>query len=219
MEAAEYELIYVVVNFGMGSKVLKIAKHNGISGGTIFLGMGTVKSRFLQFLELTDIRKEIVLMVSDKKYVETVIQSLDEEIKFKKPNHGIVFTMPLSIYVGLEENRRDYIYKSYGGEIMYNSIFTVVNRGKGEDVMEAATAVGARGGTIIKGRGTGINETSKLFHMDIEPEKEIVMILVETANTEKIVNSIRDQLEIDKDGNGIIFCQDVNRAYGINQLK
>ena len=34
----EYELICVVVNFGLGSRVLSMAKKNGITGGTIALG-------------------------------------------------------------------------------------------------------------------------------------------------------------------------------------
>lgn len=45
----EYELICVVVNFGLGSRVLSMAKKNGITGGTIALGRGTVSSRIAEF--------------------------------------------------------------------------------------------------------------------------------------------------------------------------
>jgi nitrogen regulatory protein PII len=51
--------------------------------------------------------------------------------------------------------------------------------------------------------------------MDIEPEKEIVIILSKEDITEAIVTSIREKLEIDKPGNGIIFIQNINKAYGI----
>jgi nitrogen regulatory protein PII len=90
-----------------------------------------------------------------------------------------------------------------------------VDRGKAEDVIDAATKAGSKGGTIINARGSGIHETSKLFSMDIEPEKEIVIILSEVESTEKIVSSIRSHLKIDEPGNGIIFIQDVNKTYGI----
>ncbi len=43
----EFELICAIVHSGAGSKVLKIAKLNGINGGTIFLGNGTIKNRKL----------------------------------------------------------------------------------------------------------------------------------------------------------------------------
>lgn len=41
----EIELICVVVNFGIASKVLKKAKQHGVKGGTVTLGKGTVNSR------------------------------------------------------------------------------------------------------------------------------------------------------------------------------
>ena len=66
LDIVEGELICVIVNFGQGSKVIKIAKKVGISGGTIFLGKGTAQSRILKLLDLSDIRKEIVLLATSK---------------------------------------------------------------------------------------------------------------------------------------------------------
>jgi len=98
---------------------------------------------------------------------------------------------------------------------MYKAVFTVVDRGKAELVMDAAKKAGARGGTIINARGSGIHETSKLFSMEIEPEKEIVLILCKSDMTNNIVDAIRRELEIDKPGNGIIFVQPVDETYGL----
>jgi nitrogen regulatory protein PII len=51
--------------------------------------------------------------------------------------------------------------------------------------------------------------------MEIEPEKEMVMILSKKDITDAIVSSIRKKLEIDVPGNGIIFVQNVVQSYGI----
>ncbi|WP_332842404.1 P-II family nitrogen regulator [Paraclostridium sp. AKS81] len=51
--------------------------------------------------------------------------------------------------------------------------------------------------------------------MEIEPEKEIVLIISPSNLTDSIVSSIRDELKINEPGNGIIFVQDVNKAYGL----
>ncbi len=51
--------------------------------------------------------------------------------------------------------------------------------------------------------------------MDIEPEKEIVTIISKKDVTEAIVEAIREKLEIEKPGNGIIFIQDINKTYGV----
>jgi nitrogen regulatory protein PII len=67
----------------------------------------------------------------------------------------------------------------------------------------------------MNARGSGIHETRKLFSMDIEPEKEIVIILSETDKTEEITSMIKDQLNMDEPGNGIIYVQNANKTYGI----
>ena len=98
---------------------------------------------------------------------------------------------------------------------MYQVITIIVDKGKAEDVIEAAISAGSKGGTIINGRGSGIHETSKLFSMDVEPEKEIVIILSEVDMTESITSVIREKLNIDEPGKGIIYIQGVNKTYGI----
>jgi len=210
------ELIYFIVNFGLGSKLIQRAKYHGVSGGTIFLGRGTVNNKILDYLGLSDIRKEIVLMVADSDTVIKSLKELDEEFKFEKPNHGIVFTTSISNILGTRRYKSDNISKERGVEnIMYNSITAIVEKGRAEDVIDAATKAGAKGGTIINARGSGIHETSKVFAMEIEPEKEIVMIISKNDKTEAIIASIRKELEMDKPGNGIIFTQDINKTYGL----
>ncbi|MDR5658560.1 hypothetical protein RH915_03555 [Serpentinicella sp. ANB-PHB4] len=51
--------------------------------------------------------------------------------------------------------------------------------------------------------------------MEIEPEKEIVLIISECDLTDAIASSVKEDLEIDKPGNGIVFVQDINKVYGI----
>ncbi|MGE4214449.1 MAG: P-II family nitrogen regulator [Anaerotignaceae bacterium] len=211
-----FDLIYVVVNYGMGSRVLHKAKKHGIPGGTIFLGRGTVNNSLLNFLSLYDESKEIVLLGTDNHTADHALVELNREFEFEKPNHGIVFTTSACDIVGSRHCKSEDNKAERGvNKPMYQNIITIVNRGKAEEVIEAATAAGSKGGTIINARGSGVNETSKLFSMDIEPEKEIVMILAKEDIAEDIVLSIREKLEIDKPGNGIIFIQNINRTYGI----
>lgn len=211
-----FELIYAIVNYGAGSKVLRKAKEFGIHGGTVYLGKGTVNNAFLNFLSLYDESKEVILLGTDKQTAEHALVKLNKEFQFNKPNHGIIFSTSVCSIVGSRWYKKEQIEEERGGsKSMYQVIITIVNRGKAEDVIEAASAAGSKGGTIINARGSGINETSKVFNMDIEPEKEMVMILSKEDITEAIVASIQEKLELDKPGNGIVFIQDVNKAYGI----
>ena len=215
-EIVEFELVCIIVDFGKGSKVMQTAKKHGISGGTIMLGKGTVKNRLLELLAINDVRKEVVLMVSDKRTVNEAIEQLENKFKFSKPDHGIVFTTSVGSIIGSRSWKRDSNMRGRGEvNSMYQAITVIVEKGNAELVIDAATEAGSKGGTIINARGSGIHETSKLFSMEIEPEKEMVLILSETNSTDGIVSSIRKKLKIDEPGNGIIFIQDVNKTYGL----
>ncbi|MBP8633056.1 MAG: P-II family nitrogen regulator [Synergistaceae bacterium] len=211
-----FELVWVIVNFGKGSKIMQAAKKSGITGGTILLAKGTANNSMAEFLGLSEIRKEIIMMGANKKTARSVLEALDTKFNFDKPNHGIAFITAVSEMIGsvgckatetdIEERRE---------EAMYCAITVVVEKGKAEEVIDAATAAGSRGGTIINARGSGIHETSKLFFMDIEPEKEIVLILSERKGAQAIIASIGEKLDIEKPGKGIIFVQEVSKVYGL----
>lgn len=206
------ELICAIVNFGMGSKLLKTAKKCGISGGTVALGLGTKDSG----IGFRDVRREVVYLAADRETAYDAVKELAEIFEFHKANKGIIFTTSICDISGA----RSIICKAKNHErgaeeIMYQLITVIVDRGRGEDVIDAAVQSGSKGGTIINARGSSIHETRKVFAMEIEPEKEIVIILSESAGVEAITSSIRESLKIDQPGNGVMFVQDVNKTYGI----
>ncbi len=210
------ELIVAVVPFGLGSKVLHVSKKCGVTGGTIFLGKGTIHNTILNLLSITDIRKEIVLMAASTEVASCVLKSLYHKFSFGKPNHGIIFTLLISEVLGtrcLECEVQN--VKKVGNHMKYQLITIIVDKGKAEQVIDAATQAGATGGTIINARGSGIHETSKIFAMDIEPEKEIIIILEKGEKIDLIVDKINSELKMDLPGNGILFTQNVNKAFGI----
>ncbi|WP_034549608.1 P-II family nitrogen regulator [Carnobacterium funditum] len=212
----DYEIICVIVNDGKGSRVLKIGKQNGISGGTIFYGQGTIKNHVLKLLGLEDVRKEIVILAADKKVVKEALEDFTKKLNLDKRNQGIIFTVPIANLLG----NKQCVYSQNAisrkvDQVMYQAIFTIVDSGRSEEVIAAAVAAGAQGGTVINGRGAGSHEMSKLFSMDIEPEKEIVLILTEAQTTDAIVASISYAMEIEKPGNGVLFTLDVNNTKGL----
>lgn len=208
--------IYVIVNRGIGSKVLHSARKQGLPGGTVLLGRGTIKNALLEALALNDVRKEIVFLVAEESIGIRFLDGLSAEFKFHKPNHGIAFFMDVDFVCGTKCLSCSGP-KNIGGEeiSMYQSVYIIVDRGKGEAAVEAATKAGAKGATIICARGSGIHETNKLFNMEIEPEKEVVLVILRNEITEQVVASIRDELDIIRPGNGIIFVQNVRQVYGL----
>ncbi|MDR3277983.1 MAG: P-II family nitrogen regulator [Oscillospiraceae bacterium] len=212
----EYELICCVVNREKGSRVLKIAKRHGVRGGTILVARGTARSKLLDVLDLTDLRRELVLMAADRETARGAAERIAEELHFNRPNHGIAFTIPLERLIGASvgaggaptENRAEETY-------MYQSIFTIVDKGAAEAALDAARRAGARGGTVLHARGSGVHETEMLFAMPIEPEKEVVLILAEAERADAITGAIREALHIDEPGRGVIFTVGTSKTYGL----
>jgi len=207
---AGFNLICCVVNIGDSSEILKAAAKYGAKDSIISIGRGTVNNRFLKFLQLNEIRKEIVTIIVDANLAAEAIKGISKEMMFDKPNHGIAFSYPVSEFMGIENTENNEVKNS-----MYKAIYVIVDKGKAEDVIDAAKKGGARGGTILNGRGAGIHESQKLFSIEIEPEKEKVFIIAKNELKDSIVESIKDNMQINEPGNGIIFVIDVAEAHGL----
>ena len=95
-------------------------------------------------------------------------------------------------------------------------IFCVVNAGFSEAVMDAAKEFGARGGTVIRARGTANSESEKLFGITIEPEKEIVMILVTSDIKDNILHALYREVGLKTPGQGIAFSMPVDNVVGLS---
>ena len=208
-----YELICAVVNYGVASKVMKLTNRDGVVSSFASLATGTASNALLDILSISDIRKEVVFILVEKECVQEILDEIITKVKIYKSNHGIVFTIPIVFPVNKQT-----LNKEKGGEdSMYNSIFIVVDKGQGASVMESANAAGAKGGTILSARGVAGGETSKIFEMEIEPEKEVVMIIASHDITDKIVEQVNKDLKLDAEGNGIIFVQSVNNVHGLKE--
>ena len=65
-------------------------------------------------------------------------------------------------------------------KMTHELIVVIVNKDFADDVMHAARKAGAGGGTVINARGTAREEDAKFFGVQIVPEKEMLMILVDS---------------------------------------
>ena len=99
----------------------------------------------------------------------------------------------------------------------HEMIMCIVNSGFSETVMDAAREFGARGGTVIRGRGTANLEAEKLYGIAIQPEKEIVLILVDTAIKNDILHAVYKAVGLNTPGQGIAFAVPVEDVVGLSE--
>ena len=101
----------------------------------------------------------------------------------------------------------------------YEAVFCAVNAGFAEDVLYAARKAGAAGGTIIKGRGTTSREAEEQFNIIIQPEKELVMMLVPHEIKDKVLRSVYEHTGLESRSQGIIFSLPVTDALGLKDFE
>lgn len=82
-------------------------------------------------------------------------------------------------------------------------------------LVTAAKEAGAEGATIVRGRGTGVHESSKFLGVPIEPEKDLLLVLIPAEATDAVMDAIVRAGQLDQPGQGIAFVIDVPRVEGI----
>jgi len=98
----------------------------------------------------------------------------------------------------------------------YKLIIIIVNKGWNSTVIEASREAGAKGATVLKGRGSGL-KIAALFGIPVEPEKDIIICAVPAEISEKVLESISHSAALQKPGNGIAFILPIESIVGVYQ--
>lgn len=125
----------------------------------------------------------------------------DLENKFDKKNSSIMFTTPVD----------------FRGEINmeYEALYVIVNKENADKVIEISQAKGAKGATVVHGRGSGIQKKSVFLNMTIEPEKDIVIMLIKKEISEDVKSAIYESMKLDENSQGILFSLPVSDVRGL----
>lgn len=214
LKSRHLEMLVVIVEQNKASKVLHLADEKGVTASVAMLGRGTASRTIFDYLGLNDKKKAVLMLFGKTEEIMDLADYLVEKLEMDKPNHGIAYIESAFNVFGTEDNANG-SENIKRGENMYNAIYTIVEKGNADDVIEAAQKAGSRGGTVMHARGSGSEEARKVFNMLIEPEKEIVLIISEEAKTKDIVESIRKETQIEEEGKGIIFVTNVEQTYGL----
>lgn len=209
----KYKLYGFICNTNLTPKLLKLAFSNNFPGATIIPGMGSYENKLLKFLGLDTIEKEMILLIAQKDIGDLGVSKIKNKFNLNKKNTGILFSLPvLELYGSNEENNYDFKGESSMNKKM---IITIVNKDIGNDVIDVANSLGAKGATIFSGRGGGSMSSTKLFNFEIEPQKDVVLIITEDNIKNNIITALRDKLSISEPNKGIIFVLDLEESYGL----
>lgn len=200
-------IYFAIVNRGKANALMKHAEKLGVLEGTILLGEGTVRSKLLEELGLNHTQKEVVMMPVTKEQDELLHKEISEKFKFNERNQGIGFSVPFMRW------QKDSDSFSLDEDVFeYSLIMSIVEEGRSGDIIKVARRAKARGGTVIHGRGAGVPK-DYYFPIQVEPQKDTVLIVVHNKKAQEIQDSIAKSLEEEK--TGIVFSLPVVKTSGI----
>lgn len=187
-------------------------------------GIGTAPSEMLDILGLGSPDKTVLITMMPTDIAEVMLRRTYMELTFGVPGNGIAFTIPLSgasahmlkMVSSIDDDsstaRKDEIIMS---EIKRVLIAAVINQGYSEDVMAAARAAGAGGGTVIHARRDGNKEALSIWGFEIQEEKEIVLIVADSETKLNIMQAISEKCGIQTEANGMVVSVPIDGCIGI----
>lgn len=199
-------MIFVtIVTRGKANAILERSQAMGAASGTILLGQGTSRSRHLATRHLAPRPKEVVLIRCDGQLAASLHAMVASTFAMARRHKGIAFTIPFNDG-GMPQSQTV--------DAPWQLIITIVEQGRAQACIRGARSGGARGGTVIHGRGAGIPAH---FWADlvIEPQKEIVLVLTPRARAQAVKERIIEDLELEKMGKGMLFALPVIETTGL----
>ena len=97
-------------------------------------------------------------------------------------------------------------------------IFAIVNSGFAEEAMDIAREQGVKGGTILNARGVAREKEAVFYGITIHAEKEILMMVVESAIRDNVLNALYHNMGMGKKAQGIAFSLPVSDVTGLVQF-
>ncbi len=156
-----------------------------------------------------------------------IIKGLLVEMDISSAGNGIAVTIPvnsiggassLQYLAGQEPLQKKENESMNNVESKIVMIITIVDKGNTDLVMDAARGVGAKGGTVVRAKGTGA-EIAKFFGVSISEEKEMVYIVARRDNRDSIMKAIMEKAGANTDAHGVVFSLPVDNVVGLKAFE
>jgi nitrogen regulatory protein PII len=198
------------------------------------MGIGTASNDILDYLGIGESDKEVFFTILDKAHAQKLLISMDRQLQLYIPGNGIAYTVPLTAFAGMvalelvcgkkeaqlrqntTEEKETCAMKESSG---YHLIIAVTNRGYVEEVMEAARAASARGGTVIHAIGTGNKHVEQFFGISIAQERDMIFIVSTTRAKNDIMKAIVAQAGKTTQSHAMAFSLPVDDIVGLRMLE
>ena len=212
------ELLCLITHSQNDKKIKGIQEQYELPFNLTSICFGTASSSLLEYFGLEEIKKHIYFSFINSNTRKDILKDINTKLNLNNPGTGICFTIPISSstkYVKdkLDNSKEDVMEKKNSE---YHLIVTIAIEGYSEQVMNTAKGVGALGGTLIRGRSLDQSNSKRQFlGFNIEPEKDVILIVTKNDNKNDIMNAIIKETGLKTKGGGIIFSVPITDVTGL----
>lgn len=211
-----------IVNPDMSARMNEICEKLNLPLTIQLRGRGTATKNMLDLLGLSSREYHIIMTIADRESTASLIDEARRQLYIDAPGHGIIVATPIKSVGG----GKTLSYLSGGKptegtpEFNYNYeiVLAIANEGYTDSVMDAARSAGARGGTVLHGKGTGSKDAEKFFKVSIASEKEVIMIVAKSSEKAAIMKAIVNQAGVGTDAGAVVMSLPVTAVAGFGML-
>lgn len=225
--------IITITNRVMGSKHF-LDFYRAFGAPVVFsaLGRGTASDDVLSYLGLEATEKSVLFSVVTPQIKDVLMRELVDTMHIDRPGSGIAVCLHLSSVGG----RSAMQYLISGGtdvepdltvkeeeERMSNSgyelVVAIANGGYSDMVMEAASAAGAQGGTVLHTRAADAANGNKFFGMAITEEREMILLVTPAEKRAAIMQAIMEKAGAQSEAQSVVFSVALDEVAGLYSVE
>lgn len=212
-----------VVNPGAMDRVCEIAAVLDLPQTVTLLGHGTAVQSMLDLLGIESTEKRVIMTVANPEKTRKFIKEMRRQVYIGIPGHGIIMAVPIKSVGGGKTlaylNNGEQQPARYTPKLSnrYELIVIVANEGRTDQVMNAARAAGATGGTVLHGKGTG-SQNKKFYNVSIAAEKEVILMVAPSDRKAAIMQSVLHHAGPDSDAGAVLFSLPVSEVAGFGLM-
>ena len=194
--------------------------------------IGTARSEVLNAFGLIETEKTVGLCIAPGREAHRLLASVTERMEMTRPGHGIAFTAHISgeskavarafeaeTMERAEKQEDNMEYAELRSECKHELVIAIVDTGYSEEVMAAARLAGARGGTIVHARQSELDKTSKFFGIALQPDKELVIIVIERARKIELMQAVCKACGVHTDAHGFVISLPIDGCAGLTSVE
>ena len=217
-------MLLAIVGRGKGKKLMGVLDKNEIRFHLQTMGFGTAPSEMMDLMGLTSNNKDVILSFGSMTNVSALMHSFGDNFASYSEYGGLLMVLKLSAANRLlsEIVSKNTVQNPPEGDVnlvsnahKHNLIMITVGQGYIDDVMQEAKKFGATGGTVIKGRLAETERLKEIANIDIEEEREILLIMAPENTAGEIMNNVNSKFGLRTPARGIMCSVPVEKAYKI----